>query len=344
MNKMIVQHTYIVTGKKSIDDDILFCRNLMFPLGESKLVIVPKKKAEEGEQRVLKIIADKIYTGQDGDAEITYNLDGDMTFPLVNTGLDPETKAKDGRTGNPNFRHGVLPDRASPHFDAVTDPLHWTGVYPKAKDGGDGKHGGKGNNGREGQNAPIVEVWVNQIHGKGLLFDLRGQKGGDGGKGGNGQYGGNGQKGSDSVVGTEASWTGIPITVCKQRAGMGGDGGRGGDAGCGGDGGGGGNGGLVKIFYTSTAASGLSILSYALEGGKGGKGGESGIAGKGGKAGPNGINLAECVPPLKAKDGSDGSTCQYLEESPARDGEDGSDGYYRTYQIERIPELPGLWP
>src|SRR5438552_18660445 len=120
---MIVQDIFAVSGKTNVDDDIIFCRRLQFltPL-ESRLVIVPKKGALPGAQRMLKIVADVVdATTAPGVAEITYNLDGDVTLPLVENGLDPETPPlptlplTTGAKGGPDLWQGpLLP--ASPNF------------------------------------------------------------------------------------------------------------------------------------------------------------------------------------------------------------------------------------
>jgi hypothetical protein len=306
MSEMIVTPLFVVTGKVTVDDDVIFCHRLHFlrVAEPSKLVIVPKKGAGRGAQRVLKIVAGTIDTGAGGDAEITFNLDGDLTLPLVDTGLDPETKAKPGVKGKP---------------------------------------GGKGGQGVKGTDGPILEIWTKEIVGKGLIIDLRGQEGGDGGRGGNGQIGGNGQMGSTAVPGTDTSWTGITYFTCKQGPGLGGDGGRGGNAGCGGDGGDGGNGGVFKLFHTAKVD--LSKLTPTLQGGKGGRSGPSGKPGKGGKSGPPGVNFPPCLPALFSNDGRSGLECYSEKEGGiSKPGQDGSNGYYVKYVIKTLPKIPGLWP
>jgi hypothetical protein len=346
MSKMIVTPLFVVTGKVTVDDDVIFCHRLHFlrVAEPSKLVIIPKKGAAPGAQRVLKIVAGTIDTGAGGDAEITFNLDGDLTLPLVDTGLDPETKAKPGVKGKPDYFQGpILPDVAKPNFDKLLDPLHYVGVYPKAQAGGDGKPGGKGGKGADGTDGPILEIWTKEIVGKGLKIDFRGQEGGDGGKGGNGQIGGNGQMGSTAVPGNDTSWTGITYFICKQGPGLGGDGGRGGNAGCGGDGGDGGNGGVFKLFHTAKVD--LSKLTPMLQGGKGGRAGPSGKPGKGGKSGPPGFNVPPCLPALFSKDGRNGLECLSEKEGGiSKPGQDGSNGYYVKYVIKTLPKIPGLWP
>lgn len=343
---MIVTPLFVVTGKRTVDDDVIFCNRLHFlrVAEASKLVIVPKKGAAPGSQRVLKIVAGTVDTGLVGDAEITFNLDGDLTLPLVDKGLDPETKAKRGEQGKPNYNQGpILPDIAQPNFDPVLDLLHYVGIYPKALPGGDGKPGGKGGKGAKGTDGPILEIWTKEIVGQGLIIDLRGQEGGDGGKGGNGQIGGKGQMGSTAVPGTDTSWIGAPYLVCEQGPGLGGDGGRGGDAGCGGDGGDGGNGGIFKLFHTASVD--LSKLTPMLQGGKGGKPGASGKPGKGGKAGPPGANFPPCLPALNSVDGPDGLSCYSEQEGGvSQEGQDGSNGYHVKYVITGLPKVPGLWP
>jgi len=346
VSELIAVEIYTVSGKTYVDDDVIYCRRLTFVnVGENKLVIVPKKGAASGAKRVLKIVTDLVDTQLGGGvSEITYNLDGDLTLPLIDNGLDPKTKAKIGDSGTPNFFQGPFPpaDTASPNFDAILDPLHYVGSYPRALDGGDGKPGGKGGKGAKGTDGPIVEIWTKEIVGPGLKIDLKGQEGGDGGPGGNGQYGGNGQMGSTAVSGTGATWLGVPTLICKQGPGLGGDGGRGGDAGCGGDGGDGGNGGVVKLFYT--AGVNVSKLTNLLQKGKGGLGVPSGTPGKGGKSGPAGVNLPPCLPALLSQDGRDGSACDKGKEGGiVQDGLDGVDGYFYYQLVTAIPQLPGLW-
>jgi len=348
MSEMIAVEIYNVSGKNYVDDDVIYCRILLFTnIGENKLVIVPKRGAAPGAKRVLKIVADTVDTRLGGGvSEITYNLDGDLTFPLLDNGLDPKTKAKKGDDGTPDYFQGPIlpPDRASPNFDVLTDPLHYVGTYPKGTDGGDGQPGGKGGKGAKGSDGPIVEIWTKEILGPGLKLDLRGQKGGDGGKGGNGQYGGNGQMGSTAVTGTGETWLGIPNLACVQGPGLGGDGGRGGNAGCGGDGGDGGNGGVIKLFHT--AGVDTTKLTNLLQKGEGGLGGPTGTQGKGGKSGPAGVNTPPCLPALLSLDGPDGNAC--IKEHGERggvtqEGEDGVDGYNIYQQVTDIPKLPGLW-
>ncbi len=352
---MRVQEIFTVTGKVYVDDDIIFTRRLVFiNAGEAKLVIVPKKGAPPGAQRMLKIVADTVDAqAASGVAEITYNLDGDLTAPLIDNGLDPETPPLPstinftGAKGSPDYNQGPIPpvlpsDIASPNFDPILDPLHWVGAYPKATAGGDGGNGGKGGKGRKGGNAPILEIWTKEILGD-IEIDLRGQQAGDGGQGGNGQIGGNGQSGSAGVVGVDSNWLGVPSAVCTQPPGMGGDGGRGGNAGCGGDGGDGGNGGVFKVFYV--AGADLTKFHRELQGGKGGNAGPPGKPGHGGKGGPNGLNLAQCPSPLASQDGPDGEMCRQDKEGGiAQDGNNGNDGQYYQYQISALPHVPSLFP
>jgi hypothetical protein len=345
---MIVTQVFIVTGNTDVDDDIIFCRRLEFVGPQAQLVIKPKKGAPLGAPRILKIVTDVISMALSGGVgEITYNLDGDylpnIQLPLGNSGLDPETPAKNGEDGIPNYSHGPipLPDIASPHFDIFD--VTKSGSFPKATNGGHGAGGGRGAKGVNGVNAPILEIWVKQIDGD-LNIDLRGQQGGKGGKGGNGQFGGNGQIGSPGVPGTEESWIGVPNPVCKQAPGLGGDGGKGGNAGCGGDGGDGSNGGTAKIFYT--AGVNLAKIHPQLQKGIGGPTGDGGLPGKGGEAGPpSWPNLPPCLTALNSQNGSDGSRCvSEGRSSVAQPGADGKDGQYITYSVINIPQMPGLWP
>jgi hypothetical protein len=345
---MIVTPIFTVTGNTDVDDDIIFCRRLEFIAPLPKLVIKPKKGAPPGAPRILKIVTDVISTVlAGGPGEITYNLDGDYfpiyQLPVGDTGLDPETQAKNGEDGSPSFNHGPLPlpELASPNFDPILDALKF-GSFPKATDGGHGAGGGRGGKGVKGTQAPLVEIWVKQIDGD-LNIDLRGQQGGKGGKGGNGQFAGNGQVGASSVPGTEESWIGVPNPVCKQGPGLGGDGGKGGNAGCGGDGGDGGNGGTIKIFYTSGVN--LAKIHPQLQKGIGGPVGDAGMPGKGGKSGPPGIQLPPCLPALNSQNGPDGSRCvSEGRGGVAQPGTDGLDGQYITYAVNNIPQMPGLWP
>jgi hypothetical protein len=345
---MIVEYISVVTGKRCIDDDVLFTRRLQFIRGvePSKLVIVPKKGAPLGAQRVLKIVADTIDTGIGGDAEITFNLDGDLTLPLVDMGLDPETKAKNGDQGisdySPSFGGLIPADTAKPNY-SILDPLNYVGGYPKADNGGNGDPGGKGGGGAKGFGGPVLEIWTKQIDGDGLIIDLRGQEGGDGGPGGTGQRGGDGQAGSVAAPATDATWIGVPNVICKQGPGLGGDGGRGGNAGCGGDGGTGGNGGVFKLFYTSNVN--VSKISPMLQGGIGGRAGPAGKPGTGGKAGPSGINVPPCVPALSSADGANGIYCPSDKEGGiSKPGENGIDGYSAYFEITDLPQIPELWP
>ncbi len=348
---MIVTQIFTVTGNTDVDDDIIFCRRLVFVGPSAQLVIKPKKNAPPGAPRILKIVANVIdSTLAGGSGEITYNLDGDYfpayELPLGDSGIDPETQAKTGDDGKPSFNQGPLPpvDIASPNFDPILDALN-LGNYPKATSGGDAAAGGRGNKGVNGVNAPIVEIWTTEIDGK-LVLDLRGQQGGVGGKGGNGQLGGNGQNGSAGVEGTDTTWLGVPNPVCKQGPGLAGDGGKGGNAGCGGDGGDGGNGGTAKLFYTSGVN--VSNVITNLQKGKGGQPGGPGNPGKGGKAGTKGSTLlTTCTQAFNSLDGADGISC--IREGDkgvgiAQPGADGVDGRYFQYSIKAIPQMPGLWP
>ncbi|MDA4117335.1 MAG: hypothetical protein OK455_03220 [Thaumarchaeota archaeon] len=344
---MIEQLVFTVTGKTYVDDDLIFTSRLEFvTTGEATLVILPKKGAPPGAQRMLKIVADVVDASlAPGVAEITYNLDGDITLPLIDNGLDPETPplisniGKTGGKGNPDFFLGPL-NPASPNFPPLID----TGAFPKATAGGDGAAGGKGGTGVMGGNAPILEIWTKKIVGD-IEIDLRGQRGGDGGQGGAGQFGGQGQVGSPGVVGADSNWIGIPSVVCKQAPGMGGDGGRGGNAGCGGDGGDGGNGGVLKVFFV--AGADLTKLHPELQGGKGGQVGPTGAVGKGGGAGANGLDLAQCTSPLGAQNGPDGSPCRQDTGKEgggiSKPGVDGKDGQYYQYQVTTLPHVPGIY-
>ena len=345
---MIVELLSLVTGKRLIDDDVLFTHRLQFLPGVEapKIVIVPKKDAPLGAQRVLKIVADTIDTGSGLNAQITYNLDGDFTLPIVDTGLDPVTKAKNGDKGSPDYSPslgGLIPaDTALPNY-SILDPLHFIGNYPKANSGGDGESGGKGGSGAKGMDAPVLEIWTKEILGDGLTIDLRGQEGGDGGQGGTGQRGGDGQGGSAAVEGTDENWLGVPNIICAQRPGMGGDGGRGGNAGCGGDGGNGGNGGVFKLFYTSGVA--VAKFTPMMQGGDGGIIGSPGAPGSGGQGGPPGLNILSCSATASSVNGSDGLYCRSQNEGGiSKRGTDGTDGYQFSHEVAAIPKIPGLFP
>ena len=348
---MITTEIFTVQGNTDVDDDIIFCRRLVFIGPSAQLVIKPKKNAPPGAPRILKIVANVIdSTLAGGSGEITYNLDGDpfpaIELPIGDSGIDPETQAKTGDDGKPSFYQGpILPDTASPDFNPISDALNF-GNYPKATNGGDAAAGGRGNKGVNGVNAPIVEIWTTEIDGK-LVLDLRGQQGGIGGNGGNGQFGGNGQNGSAATEGTDTTWLGVPNPICKQGPGLAGDGGRGGNAGCGGDGGDGGNGGTAKLFYTS--AVNLANVTPNLQKGKGGQPGKQGNPGKGGKAGTPGSTLLAptCVAALKSVDGADGASCARegdKESGISQPGADGLDGQYFKYSVKAIPQMPGLFP
>ena len=358
---MIAQPLVVVTGKYYVDDDIIFCDRLQFVgPAECTLVILPKKGTASGEvappgpRRLLKIVAGTVDASLSaGKAKISYNLDNDITVPLLDNGLDPETPplpvvppspGKGGGDGSPNFSLGPLPPAsiASPSFDPILDPLHYIGSYPKAISGGDGAPGGKGGKGVNGMNGPVLEIWTTQILGN-VAIDLRGQPGGDGGHGGNGQGGGNGQMGAAGATGTDTTWLGVPNLTCKQGPGLGGDGGRGGNAGCGGDGGDGGKGGVVNLFYTSGVNP--ASLSVQVNGGKGGQVGTPGSPGKGGKSGPPGVNVPPCIPALTSQDGPDGNSCRSSEGKQggvSQPGTDGQDGAYHQTSVQAIPKVPGL--
>jgi hypothetical protein len=352
---MIVQEIFTVIGKTYVDDDIIFCRHLVFTTpGECSLVILPKKGALPGAQRMLKIVTDEINSVlAPGVAEITYNLDGDITVPLLDNGLDPETPplpvippspSKTGAKGGPDFWQGPIPpaDTATPNF-WLPDPIG--GSYPKAEDGGDGKAGGKGGKGVKGVNGPTLEIWVKQINGD-VEIDLKGQQGGDGGQGGNGQFGGKGQNGALAVSAIDSNWLGVPTSVCKEGPGLGGTGGRGGNAGCGGDGGDGGNGGNLKVFFV--AGADLTKLHRNLQKGVGGSPGHPGTEGKGGPAGTPGVNITPCLPALSSQDGPGGDPCRQGDAGEkggiSQSGKDGKDGQYITYQVTSLPHVSSLWP
>lgn len=358
---MIVTQVFNVSGKTTVDDDIIFCRHLWFTNpAESKLVIIPKKGAKPGALRMLKIVANDINAvAAAGHAEITWNLDNDLTAPLVENGLDPETPlsvaplplqpSKVGTNGSPDFPAPIIPcplkdpNIASPNFCPF--PVDLAGMYPKATNGGDGKAGGRGGKGVSGLNAPVLEIWTNGIAGD-IEIDLRGQSGGQGGDGGKGQFGGRGQDGAAAVPGTDTNWLGIPSLACKEPAGLGGDGGRGGNAGCGGDGGDGGNGGVLKVFYTTGVN--LSLLHPELTRGFGGNPGNPGKPGKGGAPGNPGINLPPCpATTLSSQQGEDGEFCRQGDAGKggiSQKGLDGKDGQYWPYQVVDLPHVPSLWP
>ena len=360
---MIKTLIFTVTGNTDIDDDVLFCNRLVFIGLHPQLVIRRKKGSEPGAQRLLKIVADTIDTQGSTDPEITYNLADDskifqpipggpktlvpvFQLPIGDDGLDPETPATPGLDGNPNFSHGtpplIPPDTASPNFLNLIPGID-AGAFPKATSGGNGTPGGKGKNGEKGSNAPILEIWTREIVGPKLKLDLRGQQGGFGGDGGNGQFGGNGQQGFVAVIGADSTWLGVPIPICVQKPGLGGDGGNGGNGGCGGNGGDGGNGGFIKLFYTA----GVNLINFnpVYTKGKGGKAGPPAIPGKGGKAGPPGLNPGQCPSALESPNGQDGSRC-YMGNSDlpglATDGEDGEDGYYLPQKVANIPRVSFL--
>ncbi|HKT21261.1 MAG TPA: hypothetical protein VJR06_01370 [Nitrososphaerales archaeon] len=357
---MIVQEIFTVgPGKTNVSDDIIFCRQLVFSPGEARLVIVPKTGAKPGALRMLKIVANNITVLPGSSPEITWNLDGDATVPLLENGLDPETPltvaplplqpTKVGAKGNPDFPAPLIPcplkdpNIASPNFCPV--PVDLPGMFPKATDGGNGKPGGRGGKGVNGLRAPILEIWTTGIGGA-IEVDLRGQSGGQGGDGGSGQFGGRGQDGAIAVPGTDTSWTGIPNPVCKEPAGLGGDGGSGGNSGCGGDGGDGGNGGVLKVFYTASVD--LTKLHRNLVRGFGGNAGNPGKPGKGGDPGNPGVNLPPCpaTTPVSQK-GEDGDMCGQSDTGKggiAQKGQDGNDGQYWQWQINTLPHVPSLFP
>ena len=348
---MIVTPIFTVLGVVTIDEDVLFCQSLTFLGADSKLVIVPKKNAAPGAQRMLKIVANTVDTTLCSNAKITYNLDGDITNPgpIGPSGLDPETtppKAKEGSSyiqdpldvrcfinpadilspqdlldrikpeckwGDKSYNNSLDPSTNYPNPNLFT--LDAPGEYPRAADGGNGLPGGPGTNGNKGQDGPILEIWVERIAGPGLIIDLRGQQGGEGGDGGTGQHGGNGQKGSTSVSEYGETWAGIPepYSVCKQQPGRGGDGGKGGNAGIPGRGGDGGTGGTLKVLYTATALPGLPTWTVLTHGGLGGAMGKPGLPGEGGQGGPPGDN--QLIP------GTNVSPCL-----PSIGGDDGDTG------------------
>src|SRR4030042_2578854 len=166
---MIITQIFTVTGNTDVTDDIIFCRRLEFVGPGAQLIIKPKPGALPGAPRILKIVTNVINTTlAGGTGEITYNLDGDFfQLPLGDLGLDPETQAKTGDNGKPDYYLGPLPpaDIASPHHDPILDLLHWVGSYPKANNGGNGDSGGRGGKGVNGANAPIVEIWTKEISG-----------------------------------------------------------------------------------------------------------------------------------------------------------------------------------
>ena len=128
---MIITQIFTVTGNTDVDDDIIFCRRLVFVGPSAQLVIKPKKNAPPGAPRIIKIVANVIdSTLAGGSGEITYNLDGDyfpaVELPVGDNGIDPETQAKTGDDGKPSFNQGPipLPDIASPNFDPILDALN----------------------------------------------------------------------------------------------------------------------------------------------------------------------------------------------------------------------------
>jgi hypothetical protein len=357
---MIVTQVFTVTGKTTVDDDLIFCRHLVFadPV-EAKLVIIPKKGAKPGALRMLKIVANDINAVLAPKAEITFNLDNDLTAPIVENGLDPETPlsvpplplqpSKVGGKGNPDWAVPLLPcplkdpSIASPNFCPI--PVDLPGTYPKATDGGNGKPGGKGGKGVDGLRAPILEIWTNGIAGD-IEIDLRGQSGGQGGLGGSGQFGGRGQDGAVAVPGTETTWLGVPNPICKEGAGLGGTGGMGGNAGCGGDGGDGGDGGVFKVFYT--AGVNLAKFHPNVTRGFGGSPGSPGNPGKGGAPGNPGLNLPPCpATTLLSQKGPDGDMCRQTEGGKggiSQKGNDGKDGQIFQWQVTALPHVASLWP
>jgi hypothetical protein len=331
-----------VTGNYDVKDDIIFCDVLQFVGLSPQLVIRPVPGSKVGARRLLKIVAKVIDTTGSSGATITYNLDNNLEPPVGNfpSFADPTTQAKTGADGNPNFNQGPIPpaDTASPNFNPILDPLHYTGPFPKAADGGDGQPGGRGGTGGQGMDGPTLEIWTTNVIG-GVSIDLRGQQGGNGGKGGNGQFGGAGQGGSPAISGTDTSWTGVPYVVCVQQPGLPGDGGRGGNAGCGGDGGDGGNGGFVKIFYTSGVN--LAALPTMLQAGKGGNPGNPGNPGQGGGPGSLAINIpVACGTGQNAQNGPMGDACRGGDNKGgiSQAGASGVDGSVTTFLVKNIPQ------
>ena len=116
-----------------------------------------------------------------------------------------------------------------------------------------GYEGVKGMKGNDGEDAPIVEVWAEEIVGV-PRFHLVGQDGQSGGAGGPGSRGGKGAHGRKAKAARFCFG-------CKWNKGWGGDGGLGGKGGEAGDGGDGGRGGKLSIF-TSSEETKLSLNRF----------------------------------------------------------------------------------
>jgi len=305
--------TYTVVGEKRYSNVVLKTDTLIFK-SNSKLVLAPTEKDPKA-PRTLTIMTKEIEI--EDRATITYDLDG-------RTGLDPDTPAPPTTTVATNGSNGSSPPGE--------------GSYPVADDGGPGLPGNTGERGIDGMDAPVLEIFVENVASKNMEIDFKGQDGGKGGKGGRGGNGGKGQKGAAST--TSDAW--YDGEECTREPGRGGNGGQGGDAGYAGRGGDGGNGGIVKVFVSSGSLAVVQDWTYVVSGGTGGAAGNPGTRGDGGDGGSQGDKHGPC--PERSEyhgtKGSDGRTMDVIDPNWRTNfkGDDGKDGYNTVEGLKEMPK------
>jgi len=188
--------------------------------------------------------------------------------------------------------------------------------------GGNGAVGANGNPGYEGRAAPALLVLARSFSGGKLLFDFRGQNGGEGGVG---------QTGGDGGIGRKGRSASQSFFDCKRGPGHGGNGGNGGKGGEGGKGGTGGQGGTVLVISTNETTAILNEqFDVRVDGG------QTGVGGIGGKGGREGIGAPEgeaqrpfCTP--AGRDGKNGKSGN--NGAKGQQGVSGDSGEYFLLQL-----------
>lgn len=167
-----------IKGTHVFRGDILVTQQIIFHPG-SKLIFQGAQSEKNG--LVMYILTPKIvFLDPEDSAILTWNLANEIPP------MPPEVgKAQSGKLG----------DRVGAN-------------------GGDGADGSSGNSGYAGLSGPTLYLAVNEIVGRGLFFDLRGQAGGPGGVGQAGGDGGPGRSGSNAFESQNPPNRGFLANAC----------------------------------------------------------------------------------------------------------------------------------
>lgn len=163
--------------------------------------------------------------------------------------------------------------------------------------GGNGTTGALGHPGTDGVAGPSLTIFATGLQGSGLVIDLGGSDGGQGGNGQKGGQGGNGAQGAPAQNAMRSAFGMRTAVGCAAGPGRGGNGGTGGRGGQGGPGGIGGRGGNLTIISIPDALPTLTqLIRVDLSSGQGGEGGPRGDGGERGIGGPEGPRTSWCGP------------------------------------------------